>query len=241
MVLCSRCGVENPDDSFFCRKCGAPIMVAQARAPPMPGPPSPPTPGSPSSPADFGQQMGQMGKRMGEAFGQMGQAFGREMEHEGKRFGDWWTGRLGILSPLVLGIIGVIVIVVLMLIAGGISTISDHRAFWQDLENFGFANILLLIGLVFLNSFSTDFHRRYRKQYRWIEPVVMGFGFVGWFWIFGEVLRIAGSDLVHPSLRELGAFIDVMLPVVFILVVILGYMFMFFREMWMRDWRYRPQ
>jgi len=216
VTVCPGCGRENVADARFCNSCGALLVVEEtsAQAEPVPSPP----------PQGPDQQMGEFGRKLGEDLGQMGKAIGAEVERAGREFGNWWDRTFGMLAPVISGLIGVVVFLILILVADAIATVSDHRRFWGDLADFGWTHLWLLIGLIFAGSFSDYFLRRYRRTYRWIRPVVTGLVTVGWFWIFAQVLRIAGSDLRHPQLGDLASFVELMLPVIFALALAIGYL-----------------
>lgn len=218
MTLCPECGCDNTVDSKFCSACGSVIEIAQAQVPPVP--PPPPV-------KDFGQEMDEFGKRLGKELGEMGKRIGKEAESAGKSYMNWWDGTLGMFAPVISGTIGVVVFIILLIITKMIATISDHRAFWEGLADFGWDYLLLFVGLIFLGSFQAYLHRRYRKQFRWVSPPVSAVAFVAWFWVFAKVLDIADRHLGHPRLGDLSSLVILMLPVIFVLVIIGGYLFAF--------------
>lgn len=219
MPVCSKCGKDNPADATYCNSCASPLgAAAVAQVPP------------PAQSGDLGREMEQMGKRIGEGFEKMGKAMGEEFEKKGKDFSNWWDRTLGILSPVVAGTIGVIATVILIVVADAIATISDHRRFWEELADFGLQYFLLFVGLAYLGAFNDYFHRRYRRQYKWFYPPVTGLTFTAWFWVLAQVLDIAASTRGHPSLADLSDFIELMLPVIFVLVTAIGYLVVFVRD-----------
>ncbi len=171
--------------------------------------------------------MGEAGRKMGEAFGQMGRTWGYEAGRTGHRFENWWDQTLGIAAPLVSGFIGVVILLFAIIALGIIATFSEHADFWNDLVSFVERNLWLFVGLIFLNSFSNYFHRRYRKTWMWVMPVTIAIGSLGGFWIFAQVLEIAAADLGHPRLGDLANIIEFMLPVIFVLMLVLGYLMVF--------------
>lgn len=213
MVKCGSCGRENGTDSKFCENCGVQLLSG---APASPGPSH-----------GFDAQMEDAGRRMGEAFSQMGRTWGTEAGKTGFRLEAWWDRTLGVFAPVVSGLIGVFVLLMALILFGMIADISERSNFWDDLISFVEHNMALFIALIFLNSFSNYLRRRYRKTWRWVIPVPIAIGSVGGFWIFAEVLKIAALDLEHPTLDDLGGMIELLLPVLFILVLILGYLMVF--------------
>lgn len=213
MSRCGYCGRENGADARFCENCGAQLTF-------------PITP-STIPPRTFGEEMGETGRKVGEAFGQMDKTWGEETGRTGHRLEDWWDQTLGFAAPLVSGFIGVVVLLFAIVMMGIIATFSEHEVFWNDLVSFVERNLWLFVGLIFLNSFSNYFHRRYRKTWRWVIPVPIAVGSLGWFWIFAQALEIAGADTVHPRLGDLANIIEFMLPVIFVLVLVIGYLMVF--------------
>lgn len=213
MTSCGYCSHENDADARFCENCGAPLQPTVSQS------------GAPTK--SVGEGFGDAGRKMGEAFGQMGKTWGKEMGRTGQRFGSWWDQTLGLAAPLVSGFIGVVVLVLAIVTMGYIARISEHEVFWNDLVSFVEHNLWLFLGLIFLNSFSNYFHRRYRKTWRWAVPVVIAVGSLGWFWIFAQAMEIAATDLVHPSLGDLANVIELMLPVIFVFVILIGYLMVF--------------
>lgn len=213
MTRCGYCSHENGADARFCENCGAQLAFP---IPPLPIPPR-----------TRGEEMGEAGRKMGETFGQMGKTWGEEMGRTGHRLEDRWDRTLGFTAPLVSGFIGVLVLLFAIITMGIIANLSEHEIFWNDLVSFVERNLWLFVGLIFINSFSNYFHRRYRKTWRWVIPVPIAVGSLGWFWIFAQVLEIAQADLGHPRLGDLANIIELMLPVIFVLVLVLGYLMVF--------------
>ena len=171
--------------------------------------------------------MNEFGERLGKELGEIGKRIGQEAERAGKGYVNWWDRTMGMFSPVVSGAISVIVFIVLLIITRAIAAISDHRAFWDGLADFGWDYLPLFVGLFFLGSFQAYLHRRYRKEFRWVSPPISAVAFVASFWIFAKVLDIADRHLDHPRLGDLSSLVILMLPVIFVLVIIGGYLFAF--------------
>lgn len=213
MAVCGYCGRENGVDARFCEDCGAQLTF--------------PIPPSPVPPRPYGEEKGATGRKMGDAFGQMGRTWGAETGWAGHKFGDWWDRTLGFAAPLVSGFVGVVVLLLAIVTMGIIASLSEHEIFWNDLVSFVERNLWLLVGLIFLNSFSNYFHRRYRKTWRWVVPIPIAVGSLGSFWILAQALEIAAADMGHPRLDDLANIIELMLPVIFVLVIVVGYLMVF--------------
>lgn len=176
----------------------------------------------------MGKELGEAGRKMGEAFGRMGRTWGEEAGKAGKGLGSWWYGSLGIAAPFVLGLIGVVALLVGMVIIGAIATFSEHEDLWNDLISFVWQYFWVFVGLIFLNAFSNYFHRMYRRSWRWISPVATAVGSVASFWMLAQVLEIMDRDLGHPTLGNLSDLIELLLPAIFFLVIVFGYLLAFF-------------
>jgi len=226
MVACGKCGVENDSDSKYCKSCGVAIGTTQSgQVAPTPPPPE-----------GFAKEMSDIGKRIGDNAEKAGERFGKEMERRGSEFGAWWDKSLGIFAPLVIGLFGVIGYLVVILVVGVIAEVSDRPLFWNDLSDFLESYWWLFFILAFYMAFRDYLMRRYRSVFMWINPVISGFGFVAWFWILAQVLLLASTDRGHTRLGDLGEFIEDMYIVIFVLVVVGGYLFAFFRSASPSNW-----
>lgn len=219
MAVCSSCGNDNPAAALFCEKCGASLAPQQ----------TPSAEGADSGPKKPPERMEEVGKKMGEAFGRIGKEIGQRAEQAGRGATTWWDQRLGIAGPIVSGLIGLVVLLIFVIIFEGIAAISAHERFWRDLADFILNNIWLFIVLIFLNAISEYLNRRYWRTWRWARPFALAIGFFGWFWIFAQVLEIVSTDLHSPTAGELGDFIELVLPLIFILVLVLAYLVLAFR------------
>lgn len=226
MVACGKCGLENDPDSKHCKSCGTAIGTAQS------GPTPPTTP----PPSGFAKEMSEIGRRIGDNVGKAGEKFGHDMERRGNEFGVWWDKSLGIFAPLVVALFGVVGYLVMLLIVGAIAEVSDRPLFWDDLMEFLESYWWLFFILAFYMAFQSYLMRRYRSVFMWINPVISGFGSVAWFWILAQVLHMAEVDRGHTRLGGLGDFIEDVYIVIFVLVVIGGYLFAFFRSVSPSNW-----
>lgn len=187
-----------------------------------------PIPSPPIASRTIGEQLGDAGRKMGEALGQMGRTWGEGTGRAGERIGSWWYRSLGIAAPVVSGLIGVAALLVAMVIMGAIATVSEHGTFWSDLVSFIWQYFWLFVGLTFLNSFSSYFHRMHRRSWRWVSPAAAAVGSLAGFWILAQILEIMEMDLGFSGLGNLAEFIEFILPVIFVLVIVVGYMMVFF-------------
>jgi len=216
MSVCAKCGLDNTPDSKFCRRCGDPLAVDQDPVQPLP------------PPSEFGRKMEDIDKRIGDDFREAGEQLGRDMDRRGKELRFWWDRKLGIFAPVIGALFGVILFISAIFVVGMIGAVSDHPAFWNDLADFMEQYYWLFFALIFCGAFQGYFHFKYHSPFKWINPIVSGVGFVAWSWILAQVLHIAAINSDHPRLDDLSDFIEDMLLVIFFLVVIVGYMIVFF-------------
>jgi len=219
LVLCSRCGADNTLGSKFCRYCGTPVGDMQAT----------PHQGAPVPPKDFAQGIADAGKRLGDEMGRIGERFGRDIA-------NWWDSTLGILSPVVLGFFGVVLILFGLFVTDIIASRADSPQFWEGLGDFIVNNFLVLAGLMFLGAFHMYFYRRYRTTFRWLGPIVSAVIFTGWAWVFAQVLILAGRHSEHPGFGDAGRLIESLLILIFVFGVLVGYAILWFSLVSPANW-----
>jgi len=212
MRRCGYCGQDNADDASFCENCGTKLVAAGPR---------------PAPPRDFGSSAAVAGQRAGEAVTQMGRTWGEEAGKIGRGMWTWWDEVLGPFAPVAAGLIGVVVLLIAVFALEAATSGTEHEDFWKDVVSFVERHLWVFIGLIFLNSFSSFFHRQYRKSWRWALPVVAALGCVGGFWILLELLRIYSADFGHPLLGDLAWLAELLLPVLFLLVLVISYLMIF--------------
>ncbi len=149
-----------------------------------------------------------------------GEEIGRAFQRAGKGAETWWDRTFGILGPLILALIGFVVLVVIIV---GIGIISN-REVWDHIGEFLQKYALLLLFVMLLGSYSDYLSRRHRQSYKWFGPVIAAVVTVIWIWIAVQILLILGSDLDVSGLRWLAGLLDLLMPVVFVLIIAIGYM-----------------
>jgi len=216
--VCQKCGFDNAEGEPYCMHCGAELPVAKVESAPPAAEVAPP-PAQPEA-KPFEKQMEDLGKKIAGA----GQKIGEDVQKAGGDFERMWYSTLGLLAPIIGGLIVTVVFLVFILVVGAVAVGSEHRAFWDQLKDFLETNFLLFLGLFFLSSFTNYFNKVHKRMFRWITPVMMAVGLVGWFWILAEVLFIGARTLERPGLRDLGDFVMLALPVLFLLALCIGYL-----------------
>lgn len=154
---------------------------------------------------------------------------GEETSRWGSEFERRWYATLGILAPILGGFIATIVFLIFYLVVGAVANTAEHRSFWEQLRDFLETYFLLFVGLFFLSSFANYFNKVHRRTLRWVTPAMTAVGFLGWFWILSQVLFIGARTLDLPGLESLGDLITILLPVIFAIVLLVGYLVVIFR------------
>lgn len=216
MSICAKCGLVNTPDSKYCKQCGTPLAEDQGSVQPL------------RPQGEFDRKIEDTGRRIGDDFRDAGEQLGSDMDRRGKELRFWWDRKLGIFAPVLGALFGIIVFIVAIFIVGMIGAVSDHPTFWNDLADFMEQYYWLFFALIFYGAFQGYFHFKYHSTFKWINPIMNGVGFVAWSWILAQVLHIGAVNSDHPRLYDLSDFIEDMLLLIFFLVVIVGYMIVFF-------------
>jgi hypothetical protein len=231
LATCPKCGTENPEGAEPCNKCGAQLAAPKAQEVAAPAVATPEPEGK-----TFERQMDDLGKKMAA----VGQKVGEGAEKRGTEFERRWYSTLGLLAPIIGGLIATIVFLIFILVVGAIAIGSEHRSFWEQLRDFLESYFLLFVGLFFLSSFTNYLNHVHRKPARWFTPIMTAVGLAGWFWILAQVLYIGARTLTRPGLRDLGDFVSLFLPVIFVIVLGIGYLVVLFRYMVEKSVESRP-
>jgi len=166
---------------------------------------------------------------LGRKIAVTGQKISVKTGKRGSEFDRIWYGTLGLLAPIIGGLIATVVFLVFVLVVGAVAVGSEHRSFWDELRDFLETNFLLFVGLFFLSSFTAYFNKVHRRIFRWITPILSAVGLVGWFWILAQVLFIAARTLARSGLGDLGDFVMLFLPVIFVIALLAGYLVVLFQ------------
>lgn len=214
MANCLECGIDNAPDANFCYRCGSPMTQRIER------------PQSPPESRVVGEEIEEAGKRLGEEMKKAGEEIGRVFHRAGKGVETWWDRTFGILGPLIVALIGFVVLVIIIV---GIGIISN-REVWNHIGDFLQKYAFLLLFVMLLGSYSDYFSRRHSQGYRWFGPVIAAIVTVIWIWIAVQILLILGSDLDVSGLRWLAGLLDLLMPVVFVLIIVIGYLVLFLQK-----------
>lgn len=213
MAICTKCNTWNPDSSTKCMNCGSEL----------PGAKDGQTPAVPATALGPEQTTEDLGRRIEAGLRKLGESVEREITQEKHRLIRSWDRAFGLLAPVVSGAIGCVVLLVALVVMDSLAASGDNRRFWEQLGDFVAEYILLFIALFFLSSFQNYFNRNHRDKFRWISPVLTATAFAAWFWVFSQILFIAGRELQDEVVHDLARFFELMVPVVFVLALGIGY------------------
>jgi len=211
MALCGRCGADNPPDFKFCKYCGTPAGGGQAPACHC----------QDAQSEDAAERIEAAGDRFGEKMDRWGERFGRDIF-------NWWDTTLGVLSPIIMGFFGIILMLFGLFVTDLVESRADNPLFWRELGDFTVDNFLLLVGLMFLGSFHGYFYRRYRMTYRWIGPILSAAIVTLWAWVLAQLLMIAGQNSEHHGFFDAGELLESLLVAIFVLGILVAYAILWF-------------
>ncbi len=208
-MYCKKCGLKNKDNADFCTKCGTKLEIKD---------------GEKSVEEDISKQVEKAGvaferaaKNFGDAAERVGKRIEQKMEKAGKGFEGWYDKKFGIFGPLIWSFLGIIILRLII----GVMAITDLTVL-VTISDFLYEYFLLLFGLMLISSYNTYFYRKYKKQYRWISPLISTIVFIVIIWIIAQIFIIIDT----PILSSIASFIDTYLPVIFVVIIILSYGFM---------------
>jgi hypothetical protein len=213
MVYCSKCGKKNADDAEFCDKCGTILDNENIEK-------------------SFEKQMKKTAKKIEEK----AEKFGESMEKAGKRFERkfdnifdgfqiWYDNKFKFIGPLIWSFIGLII---LRLFIWFFDISRNELTILGEISDFLFTYILLLFGLMLLNTYNSYINRKYKKQYSWVFPAVSSISFIVTIWIVSQIFIIIDNNLNIPALTSIANFIDNYIIFLFILALIISYSYMKF-------------
>jgi hypothetical protein len=234
MLRCSQCGRQNTDDAKFCDKCGSPIVLgrkpeqAQSTAPTPPEPPAPP-------PEDigerFGREMAAAGERFGKEMAKAGERFGRQFEGAGRRWETRYERRFHYLGPFIGALIGWGFLILIILGIQAARTPGGDRAY-PNLGNYLGGYVLLFFGLLLLFGYVNFLQRRFHKQAMWVLPVSVAAGITICSWLAAGALSALATDTGRQDLADAASVGQTLLPVIFVVIVSLGYLIVFMSSRW---------
>ncbi len=177
---------------------------------------------------DFADEVGQLGKNVGKRVEQHAKNFTTEMENLGKHaentgkgFERWYDRTFGFFGPLFWSILG---LVILGLIIVAMRKMSDVSPVFGAVSIFLTQYLPLFFALMIFFAYTSYVTRKYPRQIRWITPMFTALGFVLVLWIVVEVFLILNDYVGIPYLPTVASWIRASFILVFLLVLIFGYL-----------------
>jgi len=210
---CVKCGWQNPDESDFCGKCATSLGLDAAA-------------GAPVGPAQgsFDKSMKDLGKEIEKGMADFGKAIEKEVEKKGKQVEDWYMKSFGLFGPFLAGLAGFVGVAVLLMV---IAFFSMERVVWDGLRELVWDYALLLLALTIMGAYNKHLLRWHRDPHRWVWPLVVGAGALGWTWFFAKVLDIVGSGTGRGLIVDMSDFLSTFLIPIAILATIIAFIVAF--------------
>ena len=223
LIYCTKCGMKNRFGDLYCLSCGSPIgrgsnasqdWQKSARSKPI---------GQQVNTAEtkIVTEFGQTGNSIDGELRKAGEGFGEGLERTGKRASDWYDRTTGIFGPMISALFGLLLLVLAVLC---IMILAEERGVWVDLTDFVLTYLPLFFMLGLLGSYSTYFSRKYHSRFKWAMPITAAVSITAAFWIVARIMAIIDQSLEIPYIGTIYPWIDLLLPVIFVLVVAVGYL-----------------
>lgn len=161
---------------------------------------------------EFGQEMGNIGER-----------FGKHVERKGKEIETTWNRTLGVAGPFLSSIFSVVMLAVLLWIFNFVN-VPLGSGFLTALYTFLLSNIALFFAFFLFFSYSSYFHKHFRRAYLPISPIIVAIGITIGFWLLMSALNLINISFASVHLVNIAAFIQFNLFGMFIGFLFLGYL-----------------
>jgi len=202
MSVCPKCRSENASESERCSACGSPLRTEPDE-----------------SCSDANRKGEDFAEKLGREVEKAAEEIGRKAS---KDFEGWFHRTFGLAAPLLSTVFGFLFTIIAIEIFGFIGGGSQFR---NDLNELLADYWLLLLALVFLGSYGDYMNKRHKKDYRPVYPFVFAAGFVGSLLFFCRFVVIVGDHWGVSFFVNAAEFVLPLLPLLFVLVLILGYFF----------------
>jgi phage shock protein PspC (stress-responsive transcriptional regulator) len=164
---------------------------------------------------EFGQEVSNLGER-----------FGKHMEKKGKEMETSWNKTLGITGPFISSVFGIVMLAILLWIFNLVS-VPLGSGFLSSLYSFVFSNLALFFAFFLFFSYTSYMHKRSRRVYMPISPVVTAIGITIGFWILMSALNLINLSFSVVYLTTISQFIQYNLLGIFTIFLLLGYLVLF--------------
>jgi hypothetical protein len=218
MQNCKNCGTENDDVALYCKHCGADLKTGAAPA------------SFDQRVKQFVQDMDRFGKRMGDHVSQTAQRVQERTSEAGKRFEQrtnymsrhaegWYDRTFGILGPLISSFL---FLIVMRIVIEVLQLSPDNVRVFQILGSSLYTYLLILFGVTVLSNYTQYFSRK-SFPFRVFSPLLIAVVPVVWLWVAMQILTALSDPLKIPDLKTAASSIEQILPVVFVFVLLIGY------------------
>jgi len=170
--------------------------------------------------------MSSAGERFGREMSRMSETLGREFEGAGRRLESRYERRFGLAGPFIRALIGWGILVLIILGIQAARTPGGELAY-PELGVYLGGNVLLFFGLLILFGYVTYAHRRYRRQAVWVLPLTVAAGITVLSWFASGALSALSDDTGDRGIADAASAGQTFLPVIFIAILILGYIAVF--------------
>jgi hypothetical protein len=218
MQNCPHCGTENDDAALYCKHCGVSLKTESV----------------PNSfdhrVKEFAKDMDQFGRRVGDHVSKTVQRVQERTQDTGKRVeqrvdrasahaGQWYDRTFGILGPLISSFI---FLIIMRLAIQVLQLQEDNVTVFRILVSSLYLYLLVLFGVTLLSNYTQYFSRKY-YQFKVFSPLLIAVVPVVWLWVAVQILRTLSDPLKMPDLKTAASGIEQSLSVVFIFVLLIGY------------------
>jgi len=194
MVYCSHCGAQNPEDAYYCSKCGSLLSVSGVDLE--------------RHIHHFSQEVEELGRRLDHS-----------LQHRERRHETWYDRTFGVFGPLISSIVGLLI---LLLVIQVLLTVSGQGVWPMRVANFLKDYIGVLFLLMLLGGYVSYFSRKYHP-FRWAAPLIGGIIFYIMLWLVSIILSALSVDLSTPTLQTISNQFSILVLPLTLLIIILGY------------------
>lgn len=217
MKECMNCRTSNGDDAAFCTTCGASLDPTVSSA-------------IERQAKTFAQNMEQMGKNLGESMKDATKRIQDRSQHIGKRIEErvdvathavesWYDTTFGIFGPLLQSFLFLIILrFAILLVHMSAPYVQDIDVIASTIHLY----LLPLFGATLLANYTTYFAKKSEK-FRIFSPLLHAIVFTIILWIVAQLLHTLSDRLVIEALNTAAVTIESMLPALFVLVLLIGY------------------
>jgi phage shock protein C len=182
------------------------------------------TEGAKRLPSKFEKNVEHFGKEVED----LGNRIGKKFEESGKRRQSWYDRTFGIAGPFMSGVFAMVIFFIAIWLIGWVNT-PIQSEFMADLSVFMLNNTGLFFLAFLLFSYISYFQRCCPRGFMPFCPLAVAAGVTFGFWVLLNVISIANFSIGNPTLFDASFWIRRMLPVIFGVSVLIGYLVLIVR------------